>query len=137
MKKTMLTLVLIVSSVACQRSVNLTINGRKPEYLTAKIEKNETNWKVTTYLPIGNWSGKLENEGSEVQIDSSGPRPIAIWFISNERMRQTRPMRLALFDPNGHGPLATLELKPQYPGEKFIEGVLSVIYWGKRPGTGY
>ena len=137
MKNLVITFALIASSFCCRRAVDLSINGHKSEYLTAKVEKTNASWKVSAYLPIGNWQAKLENEQAEVKIDSSGPRPIAYWFISTERMHQSRPMRLDLFNPNGRNPVATLELKPLYPGEKFIEGVLKVVYWAGHPGIRY
>ena len=136
--KTMLLLTALVStSICCHRSVDLSLNGHKPETLTANIENIGNAWKVSTSLPLGKWQARLENEESEVKIDSSGPRPVAFWFISSQRMHQSRPMRLDLYSPNGQSPVATLELKPLYPGQKFIEGVLNVVYWGERPGIRY
>ena len=136
--KTMVSFIALVStSICCHRSVDLSLNGHKPESLSAKVENIDSTWKVSTSLPIGHWQARLENEDSEVNIDSSGPRPVAFWFISSQRMHQSRPMRLDLYSPDGQGPVATLELKPLYPGQKFIEGFLNVVYWGERPGIRY
>ena len=126
---------ILALSAGCNRSVDLKVNGHSSEYMTAKILKTDDSWKVLVDLPLGVWNARLQNDPTLVRINSLGPRPIAEWTISNDRMHQDRPFVLELRGPKDDQPLVVMELRPQYPGQKFIEGVLKVVYQVIRPGV--
>lgn len=134
MKTLMVALAMLLFSVACERAVNLKVNGHASEYLEARITKSGDAWKVSTDLPLGNWQVRLQTDPMPVQIEPAGSHSVAWWRIPGERMQQDRPFVLELAKEGSQEVVMVMELRPLYPGQKYVEGVLKVVHWLTRPG---
>lgn len=133
MKKFILPLGLLLL-FGCHRSVDLKINGRPSEYLEATIHKTESGFRVQTTLPKGQWAVRLVGDPYPVTTEPDGSLPQCWWIVPKERLVQGRPFKLELCDPATQEPKLSLELKPKWPGQGFVEGTLEVLYWIVRPG---
>ena len=85
-------------------------------------------------LPLGRWFVRLQTDSDVITIKRKGARSVACWEVSHSRMREQRPMILLLSDQEGGDPRMMLEVSPKYPGQRFVEGTLKVIYQILRPG---
>lgn len=130
----MAALLMLLLTTACHRSVNLKVNGHPSEYLTARIIKSGEDWKVSTDLPLGSWQARLQTDQMPVQVEPVGARSIAWWRLSGERMRQDRPFILELAKVGSQDVVMVMELRPLYPGQTYVEGMLKVVHWLTRPG---
>ena len=128
-------LFLLVLSIGCTQSVDLRVNGHTSDYLIARIVKSDDLWKVSVDLPVGQWTAVLQNDQNSVRIEMVGSHSVAWWRISSERMHQDRPFVLELRGMEGGNPQLIMELRPRYPGQKFVEGALKVVVQLIRPGV--
>ena len=128
-------LIILASSLACNRSVDLRINGRSSEYLEARVAKSDAMWKVSTDLPVGHWVVSLQAEQIPIQVEVVGSHSVAWWKITGDRMHQERPFVLELRKVDSQEVCMVMEVHPLYPGQKFVQGVLKVVYWVMRPGV--
>jgi len=86
-------------------------------------------------LPIGKWKAKLQGDQTPIEVEPAGSRSVACWRISLARMYESKPFTLELSESDGKEPSILMEIRPKYPGQGFVDGVLTVLSWIARSNT--
>ena len=118
----------LLAPLGCSRPSEVRFNGRKSEYLEAKIIKQNDNYRIVVDLPVGEWAAKLEAETYPVIVEKQNNRNVAVWTATKHRLNTEQPFRIILTDQNSFTNTIFLEVVPFQPGHYFIEGVAKVLY---------